>query len=375
MHLSMPEQQILKIISATKGISRKQLTAETGLSQASVTKITKGLIEQRYIVEGERISKGLGRREVLLCSNPEKFMFLAVDIGGYRVRIAAADGDLRISHQCDVLMAEAEEWSDKTDFLVYQIETFLVDNGLQSSDFDSIGIGVTGIVDPTLKTILSIPNAEGWESIELVAKMSDRFQCPVFLDEGGRTMAMVEEMLGKARGIEDFIVVHVGFGLVAGIMTNGRLVRGSSNIGGLLGHVTADEQAGRCLCGNYGCIENIITFPMLEREYHTRGGNSPTLLEAYVVNDKKALDVCIDAGHALGVTLSNVVNLFNPQVIYIGGSVFQSLPLLLEETKRTLILRANRFATISLTLDDTTYGNDEGLLGALALAKSRLLYG
>src|SRR5690606_23816684 len=161
------------------------------------------------------------------------------------------------------------------------------------------------------------------------------------------TMAIAEKTLGKAKKIRDFIVVQIGFGIVSGIMINDQLLRGSSNVSSLLGHITADENAGRCLCGYYGCLENIITFPMLEIEYKKRNGQYASIVEAYERNDKIAIEVCMDTGKALGIALSNVVNLFNPSAIYIGGPIFDSLPMLLEETKRTIILRANRFATLA----------------------------
>lgn len=183
-------------------------------------------------------------------------------------------------------------------------------------------------------------------------------------------MALAEKLLGTAREERDFIVVHVGYGLVAGIMINDQILRGADNVSNLLGHITVDESAGRCLCGNYGCLENIITFSMLEKEYKNRGGKKDSIQSGYMENEKIALDVCIRAGKALGIALSNVVNLFNPRSIYLGGAIFDHLPLLFEETKRTITLRANRFATLHLNLDRTSFESSQGLIGALALAKT-----
>ncbi|MBS4200875.1 ROK family transcriptional regulator [Bacillus sp. FJAT-49732] len=369
MKYTTSEKEILSLVSMYNGISRKQLAEISDLSQASITKITKKLIDEHFIFEGERISSGLGRKEVLLYSNPKKFTFLGIDIGGYTVRFALSDNSMKILHQEEFFMAELDEYPNKGEALLERLLHFLESLNTPLSMISAIGIGVTGLVDRDQKTILNIPNRKGWDDIEIVNIFKQTFLCPIFLDEGGRTMAIAEKNLGKAREVRDFIVVQIGFGIVSGIMINDQLLRGSSNVSSLLGHITADEKAGRCLCGNYGCLENIITFPMLEIEYKKRNGQYSSIVEAYERNDKVAIEICIDTGKALGIALSNVVNLFNPTAIYIGGPIFDSLPMLLEETKRTIILRANRFATLALSLEENSFGQQQGIIGALTFAK------
>ncbi|MCR2821169.1 ROK family protein [Lederbergia panacisoli] len=369
MKYTTSEKEILSLVTTYNGISRKQLSEISDLSQASITKITKKLIDEQFIMEGERISNGLGRKEVLLYSNPQKFTFLGIDIGGYLVRFALANNSMEILHQEEFFMAELDDYKNKGEALLERLVLFLGNTQILPSNIDAIGIGVTGLVDKEQKTILNIPNRKGWDDIQIIDTFKQTFSCPIFLDEGGRMMAIAEKTLGKAKETRDFISVQIGFGIVSGIMINDQLLRGSSNVSSLLGHITADENAGRCLCGNYGCLENIITFPMLEIEYKKRKGQYASIVEAYESNDKIAIEICIDTGRALGIALSNVVNLFNPSAIYIGGPIFDALPLLFEETKRTIILRANRFATLTLSLEENSFGQQQGIIGALTFAK------
>ncbi|MBP1994614.1 ROK family transcriptional regulator [Paenibacillus eucommiae] len=368
MKLNSSEKQILELISLGQGLSRKKIAETLHLTQGSITNMTRSLLEEGLIIEGNRISSGLGRKEVMLYSNPNKFTFLGVDIGGHVIRFALATNSLEIIHEGECLMADLATEPDPAEVLMQMMHTFLAQWNISPAQIDAIGIGVTGIIDATQQILLSIPNSPGWEHLELVSIISQRFNCPVYLEEGGRTMAIAEQMLGKANAISDFITVQVGFGIAAGIMINGKLLKGVNNTAGLLGHITADPNGTRCLCGNYGCLENIITFPMLRNDYRKITGKS-TIVEAYQQNDKQAIDVCVAAGQALGIALSNVVNLFNPQTIYIGGAMFDQMPILLEETKRTIILRGNRFSTTSLNLDRPTFGLKQGIMGALALAK------
>ncbi|MEF3306995.1 ROK family transcriptional regulator [Paenibacillus sp. GYB003] len=364
--LNASEIVVLTSIQQSGGISRKALAEKTGLSQASITKITHRLGRDDYIREGERVGTGMGRKEVLLYPNPGKFKFLGVDIGGHRLRIALADYRYELIRVEQYLMEELERKDDVLRELADKLRSFLEACG--ETSVDAIGVGVTGIVDIGRQTILNIPNLDRWNDVNIVGALSDRFGCPVYLEESGRTMAFAEKLAGKAKDESDFIVVHVAYGVVAGIYTSGRPLRGAGNVGGLLGHITADEKGTRCRCGNYGCLENIVTYPMLEGEYRRRGGGAASLAEAYGINDKIALDVLIEAGKAIGIALSNVVNLFNPQTIYLGGPVFDRFPIVFEEVRRTVLLRANRFATVAMALDRTTFGDRQGLLGALTLA-------
>ncbi|MCQ6562148.1 ROK family transcriptional regulator [Paenibacillus mendelii] len=368
MKASPSEISVLQWIQNSDGVSRKTLAEKLQLSQASITIITKTLIDKAFIVEGDRIGKGLGRKEVMLYPNPDKFRFLGIDIGGYRIRLALSDNSLQLLHQVEYLMEELEERSDMMQVLLNHIHTFFAQCNITA--VDAIGIGVTGIIDKEHKRVMNIPNVNNWDDLDIVDRLSAQFECPVYLDESGRVMALAEKVLGKAKDVDDFIVVHIAYGVVAGVMINDAPLRGANNVGGLLGHITVDERAGRCLCGNYGCLENIVTYPMIEKEFRKREHHANSMAANYALNNKNAIDVCIDAGKALGIALSNVVNLFNPQIVYLGGPVFDDFPIVFEETKRTILLRANRFATIGMKLEYSSFGNQQGILGALTLARA-----
>ncbi|RKN61999.1 ROK family transcriptional regulator [Paenibacillus ginsengarvi] len=366
MTLNATEILVLTIIQQSDGISRKTLAEKTDLSQASITKITHKLVGEAYISEGARIGSGLGRKEVLLIANPDKFKFLGIDIGGYRVRIALADYRYEVTHNEEFLIEYLEDKENVLQELIDKVETFLAAAGTPC--VDAIGVSVTGIIDMEKRNILNIPNLNRWNDVNIVDGLTERFKAPVFLEESGRTMAFAEKLMGKAKDVADFIVVHVAFGVVAGAFINRQPLRGANNVGGLLGHITVDEKGIRCRCGNYGCLENIVTFPMLGGQYREKSASGMSLLEAYRINDKMALDVCIEAGYAIGTALSNVVNLFNPETIYLGGPVFDRFPIIFEEVKRTVLLRANRFATLGMKLEASSFGDRQGILGALTLA-------
>ncbi|MCQ6560281.1 ROK family transcriptional regulator [Paenibacillus mendelii] len=366
MKLNPSELLVIKTIQQSDGVSRKAIADKTGLSQASITNISKVLLEQKYIIEGNRIGNGLGRKEVLLYPNPDKFCFLGVDIGGYRVRLALADHNLEISHEQEFLMDEFEGKENVLEELMARIDSFL--SVSQREKVDAIGVGVTGIINTERSEILNIPNCKGWDNVNIRHVLKQRYACPVYLEESGRAMAYAEKMLGKAKAVNDFIVVHIAFGVVAGIFINGQPLRGLNNVAGLLGHITVDDTSYRCLCGNYGCLETTVTYPMLEEEYQKKESDGRLLLDAYRMNNKNALDVCVTGGKSIGVVLSNVINLFNPAAIYVGGPVFDHFPLLFEEVKRTILLRANRFATVGMKLEKSTFHDRQGVMGALALA-------
>jgi len=373
MKLNQSEREVIDLIHNSNGISRKALSEATGLSQASITNVTKSLVQQNYILEGERVGNGLGRKEVQLYPNPMRFKFLGIDIGGFRLRLAIANNNLEILYEREHLIKEINEEEDIMEGLVRRIDNFLKDVNVPVEDLDAIGVGVTGIVDNEQRRIVNIPNLDRWNDLPISEVFGERYKATVYLDESGRTMALAEKLRGKASTYQNFAVVHLAFGIVAGIMVNGQPVRGMNNVGGLLGHIMADESAGQCLCGNYGCLELIATYPMFEENYEKLGGKESSIVEAYQLNDKTALNVCMTAGNAIGVALSSVVNLFNPEALLLGGPVFEKFPLVFDEMKRTLLMRANRFATVGMKFEKSSFGDREGLMGALAMANTQFI--
>lgn len=374
MKLDELEIQALRTIRRHNSISRKSLAAEMGVSQASITNLTRTLMEQQYIVEGERVGERRGRKEIMLHVNPGKFRYLGIDIGMYYLRFALSDSNLNITHYIEYLTEEFIKKPEPLNEIVERMDRFLAEAGMNAGDIDAVGIGVTGIVGKDRKSIVSVPNAIHWGSLDIVEAIDGRLQCPVFLDESGRVMALVEKVFGQAKQFDDFIIAHISHSVVAGFMTNGHLLRGYNNIGGLIGHITVNESAGRCLCGNYGCLEDQVVFSMAKSKYNIRTGESAdAFVDAAKKNDKAAIDVCMEVGKSIGIALSNVVNLFNPQAIFIGGAVFENLPFVLDETKRTILLRANRYATVELQILRSSYADKQGIMGALALANSELL--
>jgi len=373
MKLDSIEIQILNYIRNFGGVSRKAIAETLRLSQATITKVTKVLMDQHYIVEGDRIGKGMGRKEVQLYLNPQKFRFLGIDIGGYRVRLALSDYCLEMTRYKEYLTAEFDVGPDRMKTLLNMVDLFLTECQLESTGISAIGISVTGIVDLQMKRMMGFPHPVPWGEADIVNRMQTRYNCPVYLDESGRTMALTERISGKAKEMDDFMVVQIGFGVAAGIMINGRLVRGANHAGGLLGHITADEKAGRCSCGNYGCLENLAAYPAMEDAYRRKAGEFQSLAEAYPLKDKIAIDVCIAAGKAIGSAMSNAINLFNPHTIYMGGPVFEQFPLIVEETKRTILIRANRLAALHIQLAPNSFGMKQGIMGALELARDSLI--
>jgi N-acetylglucosamine repressor len=372
--LNSTDKAVLETVNTHRGISRKKIAELLHLSPGMITNVSKSLIQEKYMIEGDRISSGMGRKEILLYSNADKFRFLGLDIGGYRIRFAIADNTLKILCEDQCLVSELREAEDKVDALIRKIESFLQKANMPIASIDAMGIGITGITDMAQKIILNIPNAAGWDHLDVVNRFGQFFQKPVFLDEGGRTMAMLEKKLGGAKQISDFIVAEVGHGIAAGIYINDYILRGVNNTAGLLGHVTADPNGTRCRCGNYGCLENIVTYPIIQKKYRKNSGQDIPVAEALQQNDKTALDICLEAGQAFGIALSNVVNLFNPSTIFIGGTMFKDLPVLFEETKRTILLRGNRFSTSSLSLEHTTFTDKQGIMGALCLAQTSFIH-
>ncbi|NPV54698.1 MAG: ROK family transcriptional regulator [Firmicutes bacterium] len=365
--LNYNERLILNLIRFHGEIARNNLVDKSGLSFSSISNVTKRLLGSGFIIEtGKDFSQGGGRPLILLSVNPDLAYFVGVDIGAYHTRFGVYDSSLKRKLTGEKILTR-DLGDDKAGGLYRVIQSLLNKTGIDPSRVAGVGFGVSGIVDSASGVCLDIPNATGWEGIRLKDYFEERLGVLTTIEEGGRAMAVAEKWMGKARDALEFIFVAVGFSIVCGIVSGGELLRGHNNVAGLLGHTTVDEDMGRCTCGNYGCLENGVTFPTINVKFSAGIGKGEAMLDIVkelASGDKVAINICLQTGQLIGIALSNITNILNPELIILGGAVIERLEPVFEEARRTIMLRANRHALKDLKILKTSFGEDCGVLGA-----------
>jgi glucokinase-like ROK family protein len=250
-----------------------------------------------------------------------------------------------------------------------------------------IGVGVPGPVDFTHAVLVAPPLMPDWENFSIRDFFKKTFSAAfVAVDNDVNVMALGEQRYGAGMNIDHFIFVKVGTGIGAGIISNGRIHRGSDGSAGDIGHICVDKQGPICRCGNRGCLEAMTAGPaIVERAMQAaRNGTSQILSRMRVSNngslrpedvnaairegDEAALEIIRSSGQMIGDVLAGLVNFFNPSHIFIGGGIANFGNHLLVAIRRAVLRRSLPLATSGLDIVFSRLGSDAGVLGAIMLA-------
>ncbi|MCP4757089.1 MAG: ROK family protein, partial [Proteobacteria bacterium] len=208
-------------------------------------------------------------------------------------------------------------------------------------------IAIPGLVDSQTGTIRFLPNYH-WENVNLRDVVQDKIEIPTYIENSANTSTLAEQWFGEGMGIDDFIVVNLEHGVGMGIVINGRLFRGKNGLAGEFGHTTLDPTGPRCRCGKKGCLEAIVgnNAILLEAEAAAdRGdwtpGNRDRITIEEVVQIARKGEACLEniyakAGKILGIGLSNLIEIFNPERIIITGKGVEAGNLLFDSLYETI---------------------------------------
>jgi len=379
------ETLILNVIRKHSPISRTDIARMTGLSGATVTKFVDNLIQTGFVREDSYdVSKG-GRRPILLKLVPEASFAVGVDLGAANLRAVVVNLEANIVAKI-AKKTRPDEGKDRVLKRITEIIYQVIDaSGVEKEKIKGIGIGISGIIDHQKGICLFCPNIKGWENVPVKRLLEEEFGMEVSIDDSSRMAALAEHWCGLARKVENFIFIKVGVGVGSGVFTNGQLYRGSRGTAGELGHTTIDENGPRCQCGNRGCLEILVSGPAIVRRAKERleegvvsliermsAGDlakvTPEIVaQAARKGDKLAFNIMEKTGQYLGIAIANVVNLFNPELVVIGGGVSRAGDLFLDTVKRTVKARALHTASTSVDIKLSELGDTTAAQGTAIL--------
>lgn len=254
----------------------------------------------------------------------------------------------------------------------------------------AVGFGIPCTIDRrTGRAVMAVNLALG--DIPFGDVMSERLGMPVFVDNDSNVATLAEHRAGAARGADDVVMLTIGTGIGGGLVLGGELYRGSIGAGAELGHTVIDIDGPRCQgnCPNHGCVEALASGTALEREARRvaadepRSGlgralasgrelTGPLVTELAHDGDPAAIDAIALIGSRLGVAISGFVNIFNPQVVVIGGGVIAAGELLLEPARAEVAARALPPSRDEVRIVAARFGVEAGMIGAAAMAFDEL---
>lgn len=307
---------------------------------------------------------------------------IAIDLGGtrYRVAVGTSDGVL--------------EWRTSRTTKVELGRDAVLDNIFASVEealstvsdrrtLSGIGVGAPGPLDPWTGVLFNPPNLPGWDNTPIKTLFEQRFGLKTVVGNDANFAAVGEHRYGAGRGLAHIIYVTVSTGIGGGIIIDNRLLLGQCGFAGEVGHMTIDMDGRPCPCGNVGCLETLASGTAIARSARelVASGAQTSLnqiplqeITAKVVSqaasqgDVVAERIIRDAGFALGVGMVNLVHLFNPQRIIIGGGVSNAGESLWGPMRETVRTRAMTSCQRWLEIVPAALGDDAGIFGSIAAA-------
>lgn len=311
---------------------------------------------------------------------------IGIDVGGTNVKIALVDNNGKIIYSNSVPTYAKMGYEYTVNNIKQAIKDLMKETNTTPSDIEGIGFDFPGQVDCKTGVVKLAPNIPGWVNVPIAQMIEDEFHIPTRIDNDVRCAALGELKFGAGRGCENFICITVGTGIGSGIVINGKVVRGATNAAGELGHIKLQMNGGPiCGCGDTGCLEAFASGPAIvamAQEY-IKGGKSTKFREMAAVEggeitpymvakaaeegDPVAKRIFEIVGEYIGIGLTSVINLLNPERVIIGGGVAESGELLLGPIRKTIKERAMVVAGNAVGIVPAQLGNSAGVIGASML--------
>ncbi|MEN4011096.1 MAG: ROK family protein [Chloroflexota bacterium] len=381
------EAEIIRALRRQGCITSSDISRITGWSKAKTAQDVRDLMDKGFLVEsGEGISQG-GRKPRLLCINHQLGYIVGVDIGATSLDIALAN----ISGKVVQRVSEAADVRQKPERLLGRCIELIFDlmavYGCLPEQILGVGVGVPGPVDFARGVLVAPPLMPDWENFHIrdfiKGALPNAF---VVVDNDVNIMALGEQRAGDGIDVDHFIFVKIGTGIGAGIVSNGKIHRGSTGCAGDIGHICVDKNGPICRCGNTGCLEAMAAGPAISEKaiLAAQNGISPILKRLMDANggvlrpedvnsacregDKTALEIIRSSGQMIGDVLAVLVNFFNPSHIFVGGGIANFGNHLLVTIRRAVLRRSLPLATTHLNIHFSRMGSEAGVTGAVALA-------
>jgi glucokinase len=306
---------------------------------------------------------------------------IGVDMGGTKLLAGAVDSGLSVHHRAQRSLNRLDQ-SYLLDVVVDAVEETLESAG---ADVAAVGFGIPSLIDQRSGNAVIAVNLP-LKNIRFGDVMTERLGLPVFVDNDANLAALAEHRAGAARGCSEAVVLTIGTGIGSGLILRNELYRGAIGAGAELGHTVIDLNGPPCQgnCPNHGCIESLASGTALAREAlriaHEQPSSGlgralaagrelegPLVTELAHNGDTAAIEAIELIGTRLGVAIASFVNIFNPEVVIIGGGVMGAGELLLNAARAEMLRRALPPSRDIVEIVPAAFGVEAGMIGAAAL--------
>jgi predicted NBD/HSP70 family sugar kinase len=344
------KREIVRLLRRREILSRTTLSELLGLSFPTISTFVRDLMRRRILADAGLGGSRGGRKPGLIKLNPGYVSAVGIELSASRSAGVAMDLEGKVFAQGEREATHLHSGGPDMK-QVYSLAEELCE-AAKGKRLAGVGVGVSGIVDKQEGASVKFPYAEDWDSVPLVKLLSERARVTVLIDNDVQATTRAELFFGGGKGVDNFLYLHLGRGIGLGIVTGGNVYNGSSGNVGELGHTIIEQDGPICYCGNYGCLESLASPPAIVAQARqaiekdvdsviaTKVKGSldqielSTILEAAEDADRLACNLLEKAGRYIGLAAANAVNLLNPELLLLGGTMAHESPFLVDAITR-----------------------------------------
>ena len=362
--------------------SRADLARITGLTQASITKITAALIEMGIVSEVGMIKGNGNRRSIGLRLHSENKQIVGVKFSRQMFSIGVFD----ISGKLYAMRQTEFELDHDPQSVLEDMKGQIRDTLSKYKNVVAIGMAVPGPYLREKGKIAIITAMPGWRDVNFIAEFKEQFDKPLFIEQDANAGALAEWWFGNhRRPITTLAYLLAGEGIGSGIVDNGNLLIGMKGIASEIGHMSINVNGPKCECGNHGCLELYCSAPrmlnqvqhaipeLLSKRYRNRADACEAVFEEARKGNKAAAEIVSEIGVYLGYGCLNIMNAYNPDIIVIRDILSKGGDLILPEIIQTVKDRALPEVYENVRIEISKLSVDPTLFGAAAIATDKVL--
>ncbi|WP_196000189.1 ROK family transcriptional regulator [Clostridium sp. 1001271B_151109_B4] len=383
---------VLKVIRENGSLSRADVAKITGLTPASVTNITKMLIEDEYLVECKVGQSSGGRPPIILELNPNARYVIGIGIGVGVIDVVITNLSAEI-----ILKKSIEINEERYDYdFVFKKLVKLINEVIEYSKIErekilGVGVALHGIVNA--KTGMSIYSPYyGWKEKNIKEVLENELNLSVYVDNDVRAMALGESWFGITKDITNFVTLNISNGIGAGIIINNKPYYGVDFSAGEIGHIVVEGDGDKCNCGNYGCLETVASNNNITKKaikLIKQGANSilkelkdnineltiEDICEAAKLEDELAISIIKEAARYIGIAITNLINILNPTSIVVVGEIFENTSYAIETLNEIVKNRGMKLSSENVRIIKSMLGRDAAVVGATTLVIQEIFNG
>ncbi len=317
-HQNVKTKKIIQFLLREKEKTIPEIRDFCGLSLPTTLKFVNDLVGKNILIESGKKESSGGRRPNLYSLNPNQGYIVGVELllKSFRISIINLNHEVIYDYETDNF--DISKRDDAFDFLIRTVPAIISKKGIDENKILGVGIGITGRVNREKGVSHSFLNFEE----PLTNLLEKQWSYPVFIDNDTHFMTLGEHAFGLAKGKQNVVYVNLSRGLAIGLISNGQIHYGHSGFAGEFGHISFFDNDKLCICGKKGCLSTIVSGAAVEEIYYNRTGKNLHYRDVLALSkqgNREVNELLSEMGELLGKALSTMIQVFNPELLILGG--------------------------------------------------------